>query len=240
MKKVNIEAVFFDFGDTLVVMNPSREALFMQASNSIGLSLSVEAVRKAYQIIDSHNRYSSVAIFDQQHREKFYARYNGQLCETLAISSYFEVLQPELVSCFTKQKKWELATKGVAEGLRSLKKQGIKLGIVSNWDNNLNEIINDLGLTNIFDCVIASQETGIEEPDPRIFDDAFKQIGADPKTSLYLGNDYALDVVCARAAGITPVLIDRNGIYPHADCSTFASVQDWVSFIREKDYVLAG
>ena len=36
--------------------------------------------------------------------------------------------------------------------------------------------------------------------------------------AIHVGDSYEADVVGARNVGITPVLIDREGLYPTADC----------------------
>jgi hypothetical protein len=39
------------------------------------------------------------------------------------------------------------------------------------------------------------------------------------------------NVNSVRAAGLTPVLIDRKGIYRHADCHGFKSLIEWLEAI---------
>jgi FMN phosphatase YigB (HAD superfamily) len=47
---------------------------------------------------------------------------------------------------------------------------------------------------------------------------ALERLGASAEETLFVGDDYRLDIVGARAAGITPVLIDRNARFLETDC----------------------
>lgn len=226
MKLNNISAVLFDFGDTLVTLPIPREELFTRAAKSIGLELSIEAVRRAYQMVDFHKKYSSIK---SQIRSQFYAEYNQLLCEALGIVTYYERLLPAVNKEFA-DKKWVLID-DVGEVLRELKRAGLPLGLVANWDSNLGDVAAQLQIRELFSVVIASQTVGYEKPDPEIFRLAVKQLGLDTPLEkiLYVGNEYKADVMGARAASLTPVLIDRGNQYPNADCLRFDSLQDWAA-----------
>jgi len=74
----------------------------------------------------------------------------------------------------------------------------------------------------------------IAKPDPAIFQHALNQLSLSAKTDqiLYLGNEYRADVLGARAAGLTPVLIDRCDAYPSADCLRFNSLLEWLETLE--------
>jgi len=221
------QAVFFDFGDTLASLEPSREALFVKAAQSIGLDLEPEAVRRAYQIVDFNNKYSSVTVTD---RDAFYNNYNSQLVEALGISSHFARLGPALIEHFKREKHWTLFD-DAAKSLDRLRASGRPLALVANWDKNLPTLIERLGIAANFSCVVASQAVGVEKPDPAIFQLAIKELSlrVPEQIVLYVGNEYRADVLGARAARLTPVLIDRYALYPHADCHRFASLDEMVT-----------
>jgi len=226
----DIDAIFFDFGETLATLAPSKEELFIQAARSVGLQLKLEAVCRAYQIVDFHYKYSSVHIHD---REDFYENYNQQLAEALGISSHVSRLGPALVKEFAKNKHWKLFD-GVPQALRRLREQGLLLALVANWDSNLPTLIEQLGIRQEFSSVVSSQAAGVEKPDPAIFLLAAAEFSLSPKTNriLYVGNEYRADVMGARAAGLIPVLIDRNSLYKHADCLRFSSLLEWLETMQ--------
>ena len=220
----HVQAVFFDFGETLASLNPGKEALFIKAARSIGLELELEAVRRAYQIVDFHNKYSSVTVTD---RVGFYDNYNRQLADALGISSHFERLGPALSEHFRLEKHWCLFDDTTA-ALSRVQALGRPLAMVANWDKNLPTLLEGLGISAYFSCVVASAAVGVEKPDPAIFRLALAELSLSaPQHVLYVGNEYRADVMGARAAGLTPVLIDRYALYPHADCHHFASLSEW-------------
>ena len=225
-----IKAILFDFGGTLVSLTPSRETIFTQAASTVGLELELETVKRAYQIVDFHNKYSSVIITKAKDRDDFYRNYNQQLCEALGISSYFAKLHPSLVYHFKKRKLWELF-EDTQPVLNRLQKWGIPLALVANWDENLAALTKHLEIQGFFSCIVSSQEAGVEKPNPAIFKQAIEtlSLSVDSDGLLYVGNEYRADVLGARAADLVPVLIDRDEDYPHADCIRFHSLANWLA-----------
>ncbi|HEY8188895.1 MAG TPA: HAD family hydrolase, partial [Pyrinomonadaceae bacterium] len=198
-----VHAVFFDFGETLVVLSPTKEELFVRAAQSCGLKLSVDMVRRGYQTVDFHNKYSSVHTKD---RESFYHHYNQQLCEALGISSHFAQLAPALATHFKLNKRWKLI-EDVPDVLQRLSGHGLPLALVANWGSDLESLTEELGIRQYFAAIIPSQVAGVEKPDPAIFHLALDRLSlsASTQTVLYVGNEYRADVMGARAAGLTPV-----------------------------------
>jgi putative hydrolase of the HAD superfamily len=225
-KEKTIRAVFCDFGDTLVSLSPAKEELFLEAARSLGVELNLEVVRRAYQVVDFHHKYSSLHPED---RAAFYRDYNEQLCEAMGISSHFHNLQPVLVSRFREQKHWKLI-EGVPEILSFFHQRNVPLGLVANWDRDLPELTERLKIDHFFSTIVSSQEAGVEKPDPAIFNQALANLSLEVQneTILYVGNEYRADVLGARNAGLVPVLIDRGGLYPNADCLRFASLRHWL------------
>ncbi|HSS20778.1 MAG TPA: HAD-IA family hydrolase [Pyrinomonadaceae bacterium] len=221
----NTRAILFDFGDTLASLSPTKEELFIQAAASLGVELSLPVVRRAYQIVDFHNKYSSVNVKD---RADFYRSYNEQLCEAIGISSHFDDLQPRLVEHFKEHKSWQLF-EDVLPVLSLIQQKGIPLGLVANWDRDLPELTERLGIKQYFATIVSSQEAGVEKPDPAIFESALRKLSLPVGNDrvLYVGNEYRADVMGARSAGLTPILIDRTELYANADCRRYPTLRQW-------------
>jgi putative hydrolase of the HAD superfamily len=95
--------------------------------------------------------------------------------------------------------------------LRALRAAGVKLVAASNWDVSLHEQLERTGLTPLLDGALSSAEVGAPKPDPEIFTRALALAGARPDEALHVGDDLEADVGGALAAGLEPVLIDREG-----------------------------
>ncbi|HEU4658204.1 MAG TPA: HAD family hydrolase [Capillimicrobium sp.] len=95
--------------------------------------------------------------------------------------------------------------------LDELRARGHPLAVVSNWDVSLHDVLDLTGLADRVDVVVTSAELGAAKPSAAPFRAALEALGAAPAGALHAGDTVAEDVDGARAAGITPVLVDRDG-----------------------------
>jgi putative hydrolase of the HAD superfamily len=96
--------------------------------------------------------------------------------------------------------------------LRELRAAGLRLVAASNWDVSLHEQLERTGLRPLLDGAVSSAEAGAAKPDPAILVRALAIAGAEPGHAWHVGDDLEADVGAARAAGVQPVLIDREGV----------------------------
>jgi putative hydrolase of the HAD superfamily len=95
--------------------------------------------------------------------------------------------------------------------LRALRAAGLRLVAASNWDVSLHEQLERTGLRALLDGAVSSAEAGSAKPDPEILVRALAIAGVAPGDAWHVGDDLEADVGAARAAGLRPVLIDREG-----------------------------
>lgn len=95
--------------------------------------------------------------------------------------------------------------------LRELKDMGLTMCVVSNWDVQLESVLDGLGWLPYFDAVVASAEVGIEKPEAGIFEAALELCGAQRSRTVHVGNDPVSDVAGAAARGIDAVFVGRKG-----------------------------
>jgi putative hydrolase of the HAD superfamily len=113
---------------------------------------------------------------------------------------------------------WETVPDDVRPTLAALRAHRYQLVVVSNANGTLHRMFDRIELTSAFDVIFDSHREGVEKPDPRFFQIALDRSGATPSTTVHVGDLYHVDVVGARAAGITPVLIDSADLYRDCDC----------------------
>lgn len=133
----------------------------------------------------------------------------------------------ELRTYHDRENLWETVPAAVAPTLERLREMGLKLVVVSNANGRLRHLFDRVGLTRMVDVLFDSFEEGVEKPDPRLFGIALDRAGAQRGTTVHVGDLYHVDVAGARAAGITPVLIDSANLYLDCDCLRMQSLREF-------------
>ncbi len=127
---------------------------------------------------------------------------------------------------------WETVPDEVPAALERLRAGGRRLAVLSNSNGTVSRTFARLGLARHFDHILDSWVEKVEKPDPRFFTRALERAGADPATTLHVGDLYYVDVRGARAAGLEAWLFDVAGLYPEADCPRVASLTELADRLR--------
>ena len=133
---------------------------------------------------------------------------------------------------------WTEALPWAVEGLDALLATGIPIVIVSNADGTVASVLAELlqigpGPGAPVHAIIDSGAVGVAKPDPRIFELALATVGATADRAIHIGDAYQYDVRGARAAGVTPVLIDPLGIRGDVDCLRVADLVAVVDLLTD-------
>jgi len=110
--------------------------------------------------------------------------------------------------------------------LDSLRKSGMRLICVSNWDASLPEVLVRCGLGDALDGIVTSAKSGHKKPDPAIFLAALELAGCGTDEAIHVGDTVAEDIAGAAAAGIRALHLDRSG---GGDISSLSEVAGAVS-----------
>jgi HAD superfamily hydrolase (TIGR01509 family) len=90
---------------------------------------------------------------------------------------------------------------GVVETLRVLRRCGLELAVVANFDLTLGRRLGELGLRPWFSAVVTPAEAGAPKPDPAIFELAVSRLEVSAARVLHVG-DGEVDEAGAAAAGL--------------------------------------
>ena len=87
-----------------------------------------------------------------------------------------------------------------------------KLALISNFDHppHVHQLLDELALRPFFDAVVVSGDVGVKKPDPAIFAPALEQTGLATDEALFVGDSPEDDIAGAKAAGLRPILIQRQ------------------------------
>lgn len=213
---MSFDAVFFDVGNTLLYAFPSVGHVCAEILRSSGRIHSLDEIEPLLSLVDEYyeDRYRSDDTFwtsDERAADVWTGMYSV-LCRHLGIpDAEAAPLARAVYDAFGEPARWR-AYEDVAPAFQRLRAAGVKVGIISNWDTRLERILEGLGLMPLTDTVVSSAAVALHKPDPRIFELACAQLGVSPQRSAHVGDHYYADVLGARAAGMTPVLIDRHGV----------------------------
>jgi putative hydrolase of the HAD superfamily len=75
-----------------------------------------------------------------------------------------------------------------ASTLERLRRAGLVLACVSNWDVSLSAHLERAGLTGYFAEIVSSAEAGAAKPDPRVFLVALERLGVATERALHIGD----------------------------------------------------
>jgi putative hydrolase of the HAD superfamily len=144
-----------------------------------------------------------------------------------------------LDSEFAAAAAWNRIAPGSIDGLRALADTGVRLGIVSNADGTIEQMLRDADVAQIgpgpgveMECIIDSGVVGVAKPDPRVFSFALDAMGVEPTDAWYVGDMPAFDIVGARAAGLRPFVMDPYQLHLDADYERVGSLHDLAALVR--------
>ena len=124
---------------------------------------------------------------------------------------------------------------GAFDTLAALRDAGYTVGLVSNRSNPCHEECQELGLLPYFDFAYVAAEVGVWKPDPAIFDRAIQETGSSPERIVYIGDNYYADIIGAKNAGLTPILLDPGEIFPEAECAVIRSMGELREMLIPRD-----
>lgn len=126
-----------------------------------------------------------------------------------AVDADDDVLVEQLWAHYLEPRAWWVDVQAL-QVLGQIARQGVKLGIISNWDTRLRTLYNRFALDRMFPVLICSAEVELEKPDPAIFGAACLAAGVSPSEAIHVGDDPVNDVDGANRAGLVGLLYDED------------------------------
>jgi putative hydrolase of the HAD superfamily len=124
----------------------------------------------------------------------------------------FEEFFHEVFEVFRTPEGWELFPDAVST-IERLRGRGYRLGIISNFDSRLDDLLPALGLASCFEQVVLSWRAGAAKPDRRIYTLACERMAVVPSRALHVGDSVTEDFEAALAAGLQAALLDRKNLH---------------------------
>lgn len=209
-----VVAVTFDVNGTLI-HSPRMGEIYAEILVRHGLQVSPEealqTVRQVWQEFDCANRPGQDRFATHPEGGRgWWFRFIDRVGEHLGQGQPSPFAKAELYDRFGHAEAWEVFPE-VSEVLQSLQAMGLRLAVVSNWDERLPLLLERLGLESRFEVIIYSALVGAEKPLPVIFNRAVEHLQVLPEQILHVGDRRKDDSEGARAAGLQALHLDRSG-----------------------------
>lgn len=228
------KAVFFDVGSTLLYPEPSVAETFAQVAQERGHAVTVRDVEPHMTAVDEFYEAEYLRDGDfwcsHERATNIWLDMYRLLADLSGLGDDAEGLAAAIHEQYQHAHHWNTYP-DVEACLRGLKRRGFLLGVISNWDAGLEDLLRDMRLLPYFDDVVSSAAVGYRKPDPIVFQLALERLGVDPANATHVGDLPEADGDGASAAGIHPVIIDRHQVEVDCPYQRVVSLADLVSLL---------
>jgi HAD superfamily hydrolase (TIGR01549 family) len=209
-----IETLLLDAGGVLVVPNWARVSETLRRH---GVEASVDALRAAEPAVKfAIDTFVGVSTSSDAKRWGDYLEGVLTTANVPLSGAALEALR-EIRAYHAANNLWEEVPEDVTPALERIRRLGLTVAVASNANGTVQRAFDRLGLSSYFDVVCDSHFEGVEKPQRRFFEIVLERCGGKPATTLHVGDLYHVDVVGARNAGLTAILLDRHDQYAQFD-----------------------
>lgn len=193
---VNVSVIIFDFGGTLDTGGRHWAHVLFDAYRKAGVDISWEKFMDVY--VATERRMEKEKVVDRTDSmrmmlEKKIALHN---LDTSITDEVYNIVRTHAEK--SRRVLLEL-------------KQRARLAVVSNFYGNLQTVLEELNLADLFDVVTDSTVVGIRKPDPRIFAVTIEQMNAKPENVIVVGDSMKNDILPAQELGVAKcVMVNGN------------------------------
>ena len=213
MPLTSFKAVFFDVGGTLIHVHPSVGDVYARHARPFGYSGSIQDLNEGFRLqwkkmggIESLGNQSGAEA-----EREFWHKLVYEVFLPMGGLDRFEEYFDLIFEAFRDEANWRIYEDVIESGiLETLKKRGVVMGVISNWDSRLISTLENIGLGRYFDFILPSAVVGSAKPDKKIFEEALRLSGVAPHAACHIGDEIRTDVEGAQSVGIHPILLDRN------------------------------
>ncbi|TFF91849.1 HAD family hydrolase [Candidatus Thorarchaeota archaeon] len=101
------------------------------------------------------------------------------------------------------------AQPGVLDLLRLFEGEGLDMGVITNaFVGHIKPILTRLGIAHFFECFVDGGVVKAYKPSPAPFEFTMRQLGSEPSTTLFVGDEFYADIVGATNLGIDSIWIN--------------------------------
>jgi len=236
-----LRAIFFDAAGTLFDAREPVGRTYARIAREFGLDATDDEVTRGFRrafgqapelAFGPGRPPAELRLREREWWRDVVAKSFEGLGEFRDFDGFFETL----FGYFAEPSHWRVLPEVLPE-LGRLKECGFELGVISNFDFRLYEILENLHLKPFFNSITISSEAGYAKPRREVFVAALTRHGADAAEAMHVGDSPHLDVAGAHAAGMAAVLVDPEARDSHSIEGRKATIRS-LAYLKEVTQVL--
>lgn len=195
----SLRACLFDFGGTLDADGATWQDRFFRLYRHHGISVDREAFRQAFYRAD--DSLIETGILRGAGLRETLERQVNKVLESLPVRAGDRARASIVEDFIGATRETVRRNRRVLEQLRPR----FRLGIVSNFYGNLTEVCSELGIRDLFECLVDSTLEGVMKPAPGIFLAALGRLAVKPSEAVFIGDNVSRDMEGAKGLGMPHV-----------------------------------
>ncbi|XP_030569325.1 rhythmically expressed gene 2 protein [Drosophila novamexicana] len=159
---------------------------------------------------------------------------NTFTCADASLSrAQLQTVAEQLLLIFRTSACWT-HIEGATDFVQRVREAGKCVGIISNFDPSLHQVLSAMGFNDKFDFILNSYDAGAMKPDPAIFQLALQGRNIAPAQALHIGNQLDMDYTGARNSGWSSLLVQQQQPEPAAAGHTYASLAEMLQALETR------
>ncbi len=198
-----VDAVLFDFDGTLQVGEKEElHARLAEISDRMGMGFSPEEIAEFGDRSDY-----------REMKQLMVNRYNLQHPEAQVTEDQFQEVNNQVSGTFDDRLR---LADGAVETLEALRAAGKKTGIITTrGSNSLPRILNNYGITDLFDVIVNRDDVARRKPHPEPVAIGLEKLGiSEPERVVFVGDNQVDDVIAGNALGVKTVIVSSEPLDP--------------------------
>ena len=194
-----VQAVTFDLAGTLLFPHPSVGSVYSACALRHGVVVEAAVLDATFALaFQGGPKNASPEVFWKEVVQRCF----GSALPSAKTDAVFQ----ECWTAFAQPAAWRLAP-GALPAISAIRFLGVKVGVLSNADARMRQVLDGHGLTKHLDGIFLSAESGHKKPDPKAFVHAARALGAAVTGLVHFGDSPTEDGEGARDAGATAVVV---------------------------------
>ncbi len=210
-----IRFIYFDAVGTILHPSPSVSEIYHHYARKHGYPAEFTKLKQRIREAFGRQEAMDASLEWKTNESREENRWRSIVQESFPGMNSLEKCFQELYQVFATAWAWRVEP-ALAGWLDLAKSRAIRVGLASNFDHRLRNLIGEFSPLRAFSEVIISSEIGWRKPAPRFYELALMRAKQKPSQVLFLGDNFRFDVQVPREMGMHAALISAFAISPLA------------------------